>query len=35
LGEGAKAVGVDPKVLNQFMQFAAPMIAARRRPGGG
>jgi hypothetical protein len=35
LGEGAKAAGVDPKVLNQFMQFAAPMIAARRRPGGG
>ena len=35
LGEGAKAVGVNPKTLNQFMQFAAPMIAARRRPGGG
>lgn len=35
LGEGAKAAGVDPKTFNQFMQFAAPMIAARRRPGGG
>jgi len=35
LGEGAKAAGVDPKAFNQFMQFAAPMIAARRRPGGG
>lgn len=34
LGEGVKAAGVDPKTFNQFMQFAAPMIAARRRPGG-
>jgi hypothetical protein len=35
LGQGLQTAGVDPKAFNTFMQFAAPMIAARRRPGGG
>jgi len=34
IGQGLQTAGVDPKAFNQFMQFAAPMIAARRRPGG-
>lgn len=34
IGQGLQVAGVNPKAFNQFMQFAAPMIAARRRPGG-
>ena len=37
IGEGGKSLGVDPKqqaALMKFLNFAAPMISARRKPGG-
>ena len=35
VGEGGKALGIDPKqqtAMMKFLNFAAPMIAARRKP---
>jgi hypothetical protein len=37
IGAGGKALNIDPKqqaAMTKFLNFAAPLIAARRKPGG-